>query len=164
MGGAITFLALFPKNYIHWQQHNMSRSCDPYSHVKKREKTIFQIVRRKLHMVGIHSTVKKRTKKTPDITVETTRTSWFKQDLDCDALDCLATWTPFTSILWQVLPQLEKVGKHCTQAMTWCKITMNKHGQIIFFFDWAKKSLKRVLLGPKFHLQPKCCERVIVSR
>ena len=32
MGGAIIFLALFPQNYIHWQQHNISRSCDTYSH------------------------------------------------------------------------------------------------------------------------------------
>ena len=38
MGGTITFLTLFPQNYIHLQQHNMSRSCDPYSTVGKRAK------------------------------------------------------------------------------------------------------------------------------
>ena len=30
MSGAIIFLVLFPKNYILWQQHNTSRSCDPH--------------------------------------------------------------------------------------------------------------------------------------
>ena len=42
----IIFLTLFPKNYILWQQTNMSRSCDPYSHIKKRKNiTIFWIAR-----------------------------------------------------------------------------------------------------------------------
>ena len=31
-----TFLALFPQNYMHWQQLTMSQSYDPYSHSKKR--------------------------------------------------------------------------------------------------------------------------------
>ena len=30
LGGTIIFLALFPSNYILWQQHNMSPSCDPF--------------------------------------------------------------------------------------------------------------------------------------
>ena len=34
-GGAITFLTLFPQDYIHWQQHTMRRSIDQYSHSKK---------------------------------------------------------------------------------------------------------------------------------
>ena len=33
MSGAIIFLTLFPKNYIIWQQHNMSWSCDPSSDI-----------------------------------------------------------------------------------------------------------------------------------
>ena len=38
MGGAIIFLALFPQNYIHWQQHNMSCTCNTYSRIKKRKR------------------------------------------------------------------------------------------------------------------------------
>ena len=40
--GAITFLALFHKNHIHWQQHTMSRSCDLCSH-NKRDKCIIKL-------------------------------------------------------------------------------------------------------------------------
>ena len=30
VGWAITFFALFLQSYIHWRQHTMGRSCDPY--------------------------------------------------------------------------------------------------------------------------------------
>ena len=79
MGGAIIFLTLFPQNYIHWQQHNVSRSCDPC--IKSSAKSQFYVsflaskvndVTRKLYSVEIHSTVKKPAKRTPDIIVKIT--------------------------------------------------------------------------------------------
>ena len=59
MGGAIIFLALFHQNYILWQQTNMSRSCDPYSNIKKRKNiTIFQIsLKAVLSLIFLASTV-----------------------------------------------------------------------------------------------------------
>ena len=77
--------------HIHWQQHNMSRSCDLC--IKSGRKSQFSLsfcassgndVRRKLYTVGIHSTVEKRSKGMPDTTVETTQTTTLgsKKELD----------------------------------------------------------------------------------
>ena len=63
MGGAITFLALFPQNYI------ALRVALSLLFLASTVKD----VKRKLHMVEIHSTVGKRAKRMPDATVGTTK-------------------------------------------------------------------------------------------
>ena len=69
---------LSPKLH-HWQQHPMSRSCDPYSHNEVR--TVFSLsflslkgndVTKKLDMARTWSTIQKQAKRTPDIIVKTT--------------------------------------------------------------------------------------------
>ena len=67
MGGAIIFLALFPQNYILWQQTKLRAALSLLFLA-----STVNDVRRKLHMVEIHLTVEKRAKRMPDATVENT--------------------------------------------------------------------------------------------